>query len=220
MDLKVQKRDQLGSKIASLRKEGFIPAELYGHGIPNVHLAVPAKEFRSVYKTAGENQVVNLWVDDSAHPVLIYEVNVHPLTDEVQSIDFYQVKMDEEISTSVPLKFIGESPAVKNLGGVLVKTMDEIKIKALPANIPAEITIDLAVLAELHQSVYVKDLPHTDKFKFMVDPTTVIVTVSEQREEEVAPVVAPDLEAVKVEGEEKKAVRDAEKAATSETPAK
>ncbi len=219
MDLKVQKRDKFGGQVAALRKQGLIPAELYGHGIDNIHIAVPLKDFRTAYRAAGENKVINLQIDGETRPVLIYEVNINPVSDELQSIDFYQVNMKEEIHTSVPFKFIGEAPAVKSFGGILVKSINEIKIKALPADIPSEIVIDLSTLAELNQSIYVKDLPVSDKYKFEVDPSNVIVTVSEQREEEVTPVVAPNLEEVKVEGEEKVAARAATKAA-AETPAK
>lgn len=220
MDLKVEKRDKFGGQLATLRKQGFVPAELYGHGIQNIHLSVPLKDFKLAYKSAGENKIINLMVGGEAKPVLIYEINRNPITDELQSIDFYQVNMNEEIHTSVPLRFEGVAPAVKSLAGVLVKAMDEIKIKALPANIPSEIVVDLSALANLNQSLYVKDLPASTKYKFEVDPSNVVVTVSEQREEEVAPVAAPALDQVVVETEEKKAARDASKTATAETPAK
>ncbi len=217
MDLKVEKRDKFGGQAAALRKKGVVPAELYGHDIENLHLAVALKDFRTAYKSAGENQIVNLKIGTESRPVLIHDVTKNNLTDEIQSIDFYQVNMNEEITTTVPVKFVGEAPAVKNFSGILVKSLNELKIKALPANIPAEITIDLSKLENLHQSVYIKDLATDNKFKILLDGGNVIVTVSEQREEEVAPVVAPDLAEVKVEGEEKKAARDAEKVAAEAT---
>lgn len=220
MDLKAVKRTKFGSGVAALRKEGLVPAELYGHGIENLHLAVAAKDFRIAYKVAGENKVINLSLDGESRPVLIYEVAKDSLTDEFQSIDFYQVKMDEEISAKVPVKFLGEAPAVKNFGGVLVKALDEIAISALPANIPESIEIDLSKLTELNQSVYVRDLPVSDKYKFEIEGSNVIITVAAQREEEEIPVAAPSLEDVKVESEEKKAARDASKAASSEADTK
>lgn len=216
MDLKAEKRDKFGSQLIAIRKTGLIPAELYGHGIENVHLSVPVKDFRIAYKTVGENKILNLVVDGKPRPVLVYEVNKNSLTDELLSIDFYQVNMNEEIHTMVPLKFVGEAPAVKAFGGVLVKSITEIKIKALPANIPAEVTVDIGKLENLNQSLYVKDLPVSDKYKYEVDEKNVVVTVAEQREEEVAPVAAPSVEEVVVETEEKKAARDAFKTATAE----
>lgn len=219
MDLQVQKRDKFGSELKELRKAGLIPAELYGHGIENVHLSVPIKDFRTAYKTAGENTVVNLRFDSESRPVLIHEVTKNSLTDEILSIDFYQVNMNEEIQAAVPIKFVGESPAVKNLGGILVKPMSELKVKALPADLPSEITIDLSALENLHQSIYVKDIKTDGKYKIVVDGENVLVTVSEQKEEEVVPTAAPDLSAIKTEGDEKKAEREAEKTAATE-PAK
>lgn len=208
MELKAQKRDAFGKKTKALRREGFIPAELYGHGVENVHLAVASKEFDKVYREAGENTVVSLSFSGAPRMVMIHGVQTDPVKSEVLSVDFHEVKMDEAITAAVPLEFIGESPAVKDLGGILVKAMDEIEVEAFPQDIPSEITIDLSKLADLGDSVYVKDLPIGTKFKYMVEPTTVVVTVSEPAaEEEAAPAVTP--ESVIVEGEEKRAQREA-----------
>src|SRR3989344_7382468 len=113
MELKVEKRETLGKKVESLRKQGLLPAELYGHGVANLHLSVNAKEFEKVYKGAGENTVINVNVDGVTKPVLIYDVQIHPLKGSIEAVDLYEVKMDEEIEATVPLEFVGESPAVK-----------------------------------------------------------------------------------------------------------
>jgi large subunit ribosomal protein L25 len=208
MELKAQKREVLGKKVGALRREGLIPAELYGHGVENVHLAVAAKDFGKVYAEAGENTVVNLSFNGAPRMVMIHGVQTDPVKSQVISVDFHEVKMDEAITAAVPLEFVGESPAVKDLGGVLVKAMDEIEVEAFPQDIPSEIIIDLSKLANLGDSVYVKDLPTGAKYEYKVDPTTVVVTVSEPAEEEVsAAEITP--ESVIVEGEEKRAQREA-----------
>ncbi len=208
MELKAQKREVLGKKVGALRREGLIPAELYGHGVENVHLAVAAKDFGKVYAEAGENTVVNLSFNGAPRMVMIHGVQTDPVKSQVISVDFHEVKMDEAITAAVPLEFVGESPAVKDLGGVLVKAMDEIEVEAFPQDIPSEIIIDLSKLTNLGDSVYVKDLPTGAKYEYKVDPTTVVVTVSEPAEEEVsAAEITP--ESVIVEGEEKRAQREA-----------
>lgn len=208
MELKAQKREVLGKKVGALRREGLIPAELYGHRVENVHLAVAAKDFGKVYAEAGENTVVNLSFNGAPRMVMIHGVQTDPVKSQVISVDFHEVKMDEAITAAVPLEFVGESPAVKDLGGVLVKAMDEIEVEAFPQDIPSEIIIDLSKLANLGDSVYVKDLPTGAKYEYKVDPTTVVVTVSEPAEEEVsAAEITP--ESVIVEGEEKRAQREA-----------
>jgi len=122
--------------------------------------------------------------------------------------------MDEKIRTHIPLEFIGESPAVKNYGGILNKSMLEIEIEALPKDLPHNIPVDISQIKELDQSIYVKDLSIPKNVKILVDPETVIATVSLPKEE--APSEPIDISAVKVETEEKKLERSKEKEAETE----
>lgn len=202
MDLKVEKRTTLGKKLKALRNKGLIPAELYGHGLENVHLEVVAKEFSGAHKEVGESTIVNLVLEGKKIPALIHDTTSDFLSNKISHIDFYAVKMDEKIKTHVPFEFTGESAAVKQ-GGVLVKSMKEIEVEALPGDLPRDIEINLSILENLHDSIHVKDLMVSDKVKIYADAETVIVTVIEPaKEEEAAPVIS--VEDVKVEGEEKK----------------
>lgn len=212
MELTVQKREILGNKVEALRQNGLIPAELYGHGIENIHLSVPAKEFSKLFKEAGESTIINLVLSDTEGkklPVLIHEVSFDHLTDQIIHIDFYQVKMDEKITTSVPLEFIGEAPAVKEKIGILIKAVQEVEIEALPADLPHSIPVDLSSLSAIGMGIHVKDLKISDKVKILIDPETVVVTVTEPAKEEVVekPIT---VEEVKVEGEEKKEKKEKE----------
>jgi len=205
-EIQAEKREILGKKVKHLREKGLIPAELYGHGRENIHLSIPTDVFHDVYESAGEHAIVNVAVDNKSIPVLINSVQRHPISGDVLAVDLYQVKMDEKVTTRVPLKFDGSSPAAEDLGGVLLKAMDEIEIEALPGDIPEEITVDLSVLHELDTSIYIKDLPVHGNYSFAVEPDTVVASVSTQREEEVEEVLADELtpEDVVVEGEEKR----------------
>jgi len=216
MELKVEKRDLLGKKVQSLRKQGLLPAELYGHGVANSHLSINTREFEKIYKEAGENTVINVTIDGSVKPVLIQDVQFHPVSGDIESVDFYEVRMDEEIEAAVPLEFVGESQVVKDGLGVFIEAMDEIEVEAFPADIPKKIVVDISVLKAVGDSIYVKDLSVTGKFTIKVDPETVIASIAElEKEEEVAaPEITPDQ--VVVETEEKKAVREAAKATKGE----
>lgn len=216
MELQTIKRDILGKKVKTLRRQGLLPAELYGRGIENVHLAVPLHDFKKIFREAGESTVINLIVDGKLRPVLIYDYQIDPLTEDFRSVDFYEVRMDEKITAAVPIKFLGEAPAVKEKGGVLVKAMDEVEVEALPANLPHELTVDLTSLTEIGQSLFVKDIKDEGDFKILVDPETVVATISEPGvEEEEAPV---SVEEVLVESELKRAERQqAEKEQPSST---
>ncbi|NCN53072.1 50S ribosomal protein L25 [Candidatus Wolfebacteria bacterium] len=208
MELQVQKREILGRKVGALRKEGFIPAELYGKGVDNLHLSVLSKEFKKVLKEAGETSIVDVVINGEKHPSLIQGVTYHPLTDEIESVDFHEVRMDEKITVDVPLEFVGVSPAIKEKGGVLVKVLHELEVEALPGNIPHELKVDLSKLEDINQSIYVKDLDVTEGVDILADPDTVLVSVNEKvsEEEELAAQQAAtgDVAEVKVEGEEKK----------------
>jgi len=210
MDLTVQTREILGRKVGALRKENLIPAELYGHGIENIHLTVPTKEFSKVFKEAGESTIITLNFENKKLPVLIYEVSTDPLSDKIIHIDFYAVKMDEKITTSIPLEFIGEAPAVKEKQGVLIKSMQALEIKALPADLPHNLEVDINKLSEIGMSIYVSDLKIPERIEILVKPETVIATIIEQAKEEVEekPI---SVEEVKVEGEEKKEKKEEEK---------
>lgn len=203
MELIVQKREILGKKVESLRQEGLIPAELYGHGSENLHLSVPAKEFSKLFKEAGESTIINLNLENKKLPVLIHDLQKNPLNDEISHIDFYQVRMDEKITASVPLEFVGEAAAVKEKGGVLIKAVHEIEIEALPADLPHKIEVDLSQLSDIGMNIHVKDLKIDRKARILVDPETVIAIVAEPAKEEIEekPIT---VEEVKVEGEEKK----------------
>lgn len=194
VQLQAQNREIFGKKVSSLLEQGLIPAEAYGHGIENKHICVERKSFASVLKEAGESTIIELVIDGKKHPALIHQVSTDILGDTTVHVDFYLVKMDEKIRTSVQLNFVGEAPAVKEKSGVLIKAMDEIEVEALPADLPHQIDVDLSALADLNQSIHVKDLKVSDKVRVLADEDTTVATVTEQRVEEEPVVVATPTE--------------------------
>ncbi len=197
-----------------MRKAGNIPAELYGRGVANLHLAVSEKDFNKIFKEAGETGIVELAVDGEKRPALIHDVRRDYLSGQVIHVDFHQIRMDEKITAHVPIEVVGESPAVKSQGGVLNRTVSELEVEALPADLPSKFTVDISGLTELNQSVYIRDLDVPKGVEILVSPETVILTVTPPVEEEVAPAAPAEVAEVKVETEEKKAER--EKAAGEE----
>ena len=215
MDLAVKTREKFGKNLKALRREGLIPAELYGRGFENAHLAIDGKEFKKVFGQAGESTIINLLIGKDSRPALVHDIQKDFLTDEIIHIDFHQVRMDEKIKAHIPLEFKGEAPAVKEFGGVLNKTISEIEVEALPGNLPRYFEVDISGLKELDQSFYVSDLKIPRGVEILVEPKTVIATVPPPAEEEkVEEVVPTDVTAVKVESEEKAAERAKEKTET------
>lgn len=201
MELKVKTRTILGKKTKNIRKEGLIPAELFGHDFKNRHLAVPAKDFAKVYREAGKSTIINLDIEGKEKvPVLIYDLQINPITQKPLAIDFYRVRANEVIEMKVPLRFTGAAPAEK-AGFLIVKVLDEIEIKALPHNIPHFIEVDLSTLQDKEDKITVADLKPPADVKILTSPETVITIVSEKEEKEIEE--APSVEEIEAKiGEE------------------
>lgn len=203
LELSAKKRTVLGKSVASLRKSGFVPAELYGHGVENVHLELNEIEFGKVYKEGGENTIVNVKFDSESRPALIHSVQFDPVSQKPLTVDLYQVNLSEKITTNVPLEFVGESLAVNELGGVLIKALDEVEVEALPMNIPHSIEVDISVLDDFSKSITVKDLKISGDFEIKTEPEAGVASVAEPRVEE-EPVVEMSVEDIEVEAKGKK----------------
>jgi len=186
MLLKARKRKILGKKVKKLRKMNLIPAIVYGHNISSIPVEVEKKEFEKVFKSAGESTIIDLKIDDEKPiKVLIHDVSYHPLTDEIIHVDFYQIKEKEKVTVDVNLKFINESPAVKEKGGVLIHHLTKIKIECLPKDLVHEIEVDLSKLSEINSLIRIKDLKIPSNIKVLENPEDVVVSVSLPKAEEV-----------------------------------
>ncbi len=203
--LKAAKRDPK-AKAKDVRTGGHVPGVLYGHKTENQALQCVEQEFHKVYVEAGESTVLELDVEGKKTPVLIHSLQLDPVTDKYEHIDFFAPDMTKEVTTNVPIRTTGEAPGVKDHGGILVRNRDQISVKCLPKDLPHEVTIDLNPLAELHDSVKVGDLKLPEAVQILEDPETLIISVTPPRkeEEEVKPVVAEGEEGEVAEGEEAK----------------
>ncbi len=192
-------RKNFGKKNEKLKKEGFIPAVLYGPKIKSIALAVDSREFKKIYKEAGSSTMVKVEIKDNfaneedkeknskkSHLAFIYDVQYDPLTGEPIHIDFYQPILAEEVEVSVPLVFEGESLAVKNLGGTLVKEIQEIEVKSLPEHIPHEIKVDISKLETFSDEILVKDLRVPNGVKIEREEEDVVAVVVAPRKAEEA----------------------------------
>jgi len=182
--LKAETREVTGKKVKQLRKENMIPAVIYGNKIASQNLLVNYLDFKRVYDKAGESALVELETKGKKINVLVHDIQIDPLSGKFSHVDFFQVNMKEEVETEIPLEFIGESAAVKELGGVLVKSLDEISVKCLPADLPEKYEIDISKLATFDDVIAVKDLEVSDKIEILVDPETIIASVQEPRSQE------------------------------------
>lgn len=203
--LKSTKREIFGRKVKRLRKEGLIPANIFGNKIKSHSISVDAKEFAEVFKKAGETQIIEL--EDKS--VLISNLQRDPISGSVIHIDFRQVDLKEKIEAKIPVEIEGESPAEKQNLGTVVQQMHEIEVEALPSDLPEKILIDASTLVEVDQAIYVKDLKVDNKVEIKTDPELIVVKVEPPTKEEVIEVPAVE---TPVEGETKSVVEGETKA--------
>ncbi|PIU77788.1 MAG: 50S ribosomal protein L25 [Candidatus Moranbacteria bacterium CG_4_10_14_3_um_filter_44_15] len=173
------------NKKKSKRDKETIPAVLYGKGIENILVRIKNKDFQDIYSQVGESTVFKLSLEGKdERNVIVKEAQRDILDGRPIHADFYQVRMDEEIEAMVEVEFIGEAPTVKDLGGVLVKNVDEIEVKCLPGDLPPKIVVDVSRLKTFDDYIYVKDLKISKKVELLIDPETVVAMVSPPRSEE------------------------------------
>jgi len=181
------------SLTAKLRKQkgvadkDIIPAVLYGSDIENLSLEIDKKSFEKVFKDVGET-LIDLEVEGKKYSVLIHDTQANPLTQELIHVDFYQPNLKEEVETEVPIELIGEAPALK-LGGTLIVNMKEISVKALPKDLPSKIIIDVSSLITFEDAITAKDVKLPAGVTIEIEnPEEVIVQVVEPEdvEEELA----------------------------------
>ncbi len=212
--LNASARKILGKKVKNLRKEGSIPANLFGKDIKSQALQVDDKDFRKVFRQAGETGIVEIKEDKETHPVLIHNVQLDPKTDLILHVDFHKVNLKEKITTHVPVVLEGESPAAKSGVGLVLQTLNELEVESLPADIPHEIKVDASKLTEVGQSIHVKDLKiDREKVEVKNDPEATVVNVqtAEMKEEvEETPVSPEEVEAIAEKGEKEEAAEGEE----------
>lgn len=224
--LQVLTRAERGKKNKLLRAQDLIPGIIYGHGESNRPVAIERAPFEKLFMAAGESSLIDLSVEMSPSvKVLIHEVQRHPLTSKIIHVDFYQVKMTEKITAEVPIVFDGEARAVKELGGVLVKTLDHVKVECLPQNLVHELHVDLGVLNTFEDAIHVRDLRPPEGVKILTHAEDTIVKVQPPRTEEELKAElaeAPEAAAEEVpvagkEGKEKEQEAEQEKGGDQET---
>ena len=186
----LQTRQVIGKKVARLRRQGIVPANICGRGLPSVAVQAPLAELRAAFRERGRNAVVEVQVqgEDGTRPVLLREVQRNPVTDEVQHVEFYQVDLTRRVHAQVEVTLIGDSEAV-HLGGVLVHPQTTVEVEALPGEIPDRFEVDISSLTSFGDAIHVGELSVPAGVRILTDAGTVIVAAQAPRvqEEEEAP---------------------------------
>lgn len=160
LEIKAKIRKESGKKTNKLRKKGVLPAVVYGSKIKPVSLEVEAKVFEKTYNKAKGSSLLTLQIEGKKEKylVLIHDFQKDPLTGKFVHVDFYQPSLKEKIEIKIPLIFEGESEAVKDLGGTLIKNIAELEVRALPENLPREIRVNISKLKTFQDHIKISDL--------------------------------------------------------------
>ena len=190
--IKGSKRESVG-KVATkaLRNAGRVPCVLYGGGEP-LHFSAPELDFSKLVYTPNAHTVEIILGDDSKINAILQDIQFHPLTDKILHADFYQLFDDKEISMNIPVKLEGSAPGVIISGGVLSRNKRKLRVKALPANLPDFITVDISKL-ELGNKIYTESLQN-DSYSILHPDNTVVCQVRTSRASIVEEEVSEELE--------------------------
>ena len=216
-------REIFGRKTNKERKNGLVPAVIYGKGMKPISLWVKALDAKKIVNKFGENSLVELETEKGEkYNAMINEIQRDVVNGNFLHIDFHKVRMDEKIEAEVELNFVGEAPATKELGGILVKNLTAIEVSCLPADLPAHIDVDVSVLKTFEDSIHVNDLKVPDKVEVKNDPETTVALIEEPRSEEelkeLDEKVTEDVTQVEGVVKEEGKAEEGEAAAGEETP--
>jgi len=175
--LVAQPRTILGKAVKRLRRAGITPVNLYGPGLPSQPLQVETRALLQALAGATPTTRFHLTVDGQEHITLIKQVDRHPITGEVRHVDFYAIEQAGKVRVAVPLRFVGEAPAVQRGEGVLVHYLETVELEGRPTDLPEVIAVDLTRLDRAPSVIHAGDLPLPPGVRLVTDPTAPVVTV-------------------------------------------
>jgi large subunit ribosomal protein L25 len=180
--LQVEKRTVLGKKVRQLRRQGVLPANIFGGHRASIPIQLDAHELERMLKTYGHTTIFRVKVPGAAEDtVLIRHVQRAPTSGAIQHVDFLHVEMSQPIKARIPLHLTGEAPAVKLHGGILMRPVDALEVEALPADLPNALTVDVSVLAELNSTVTAGAVAVPPRVKLLANPDEPVVMIAVPR---------------------------------------
>jgi large subunit ribosomal protein L25 len=213
-ELSVEAREERGKVARKMRHHGQVPGVVYGHNVDSESIAVSRRDLEQVYLRAGSNNLVDLKIGGGqARKVFIYKVQRDPVTHSVRHVDFLAVNLREEITASVPVVLVGESPAVANGEGLLMQALDSVQVRSLPLDLPSLIEVDISELVAVGDGIHVSAIAVPENVALITSEEELIARVTDLPAEEVVEVeeaeAAEEAEG-EVEGEETRAEANAE----------
>jgi large subunit ribosomal protein L25 len=191
IQINAEPRTTIGKGMYALRTSGKIPAVIYGPAVPPTPIQIDAREATRLLSRVAGSQLVDVMLEGKAHSVLLREVQRDSIRRDILHVDFYEVPTDRVIRVRIPIEFVGVSPAVRDLSGVMVHLLDQIEVECLPKDLLSHIEVDVSVITEIGHSISVRDIHLPEAIRVLLSPEDSVATVMQQAAEEVVePVVA------------------------------
>jgi len=189
--LKASRRTVLGKQVKAIRREGKLPAVIYGHYIDPISIVMDLRDTSRSLTGLAPSTLVTVEVEGTPHKALVKEKQRNKITGILLHVDFLAVSMTEKLRSQVYMEIVGLAPAIKDFDGVLVTGSDEVEVECLPQDLPERIVVDVSGLLKIGDGIYVRDLAIPEGVKILADPDTMVALITAQAavEEEVAPVV-------------------------------
>lgn len=180
LTLKAAKRDILGKKTRFLRRQGITPTHLFGHDIKSLALQCNTTELQRIIAQGGTTRLIDVNIEEERRPrsVFIREIQRDVISGQLLHVDFYQIKKTEKITADIPIILIGEAPAAKSRDNMIEQLLTRIGVECLPDKLPPQIEVNLNLLEEAGQAIYVRDITLDPDITVTTDPDQIIVKVS------------------------------------------
>jgi large subunit ribosomal protein L25 len=176
--LQASPRTIIGKQVRALRREGILPAVIYGHNIAPLAISMDFKQTSYVLAGVSSSHLIAIMVEGKEHNVLVQERQRDPVSDELVHVDFLEVSMTEKLRVTVRLVLRGDAPAVKTYNGVIVSNMEVVEVESLPGNLPEHLEVDLTSLKEIGDSLLVRDIPLPADVEMINEPDEIVVVVA------------------------------------------
>jgi large subunit ribosomal protein L25 len=192
--IKANRRNILGKQVKAIRREGKLPAVIYGHHFDPISIEMELRDASKGLTGLAPSALITVEVEGTPHKALVREKQRNKLTGTLLHVDFLAVSMKEKLRANVYIEITGVSPAIKELFGVLVTGLEDVEVESLPQDLPERIVVDISNLQKIGDGIYVRDLPVPEGVKILQEPDAMVVLVTSQTAEEVE--VAPVVEEV------------------------
>jgi large subunit ribosomal protein L25 len=186
IELQAELRDVFGKHVRRLRHQGIVPANIYGHGTATP-IQAPARALEHMLVHGGRTGIVTIAFQGGSETALLKEIQRDPRSGQILHIEFQAVSLDQEVISSVPVRFVGESIAVTKLGGIMSHPRTELRLAARARDLPESIEVDLSAITELNGAIHISDLPESGTYQYLDPPEEVLAMVQPPKAAEIEP---------------------------------